>query len=116
MGVWYSTPAYVPVIRATDVSYQTTRSHILQDDELRIWNLFHSTNRRTDILIAVNTLHIGMYSLDLDASLGEELLECILLLSPPYRGGGVECSWDLESYAGGSVATGSATQAGQVEV
>jgi hypothetical protein len=29
--------------------------------------------------------------------------------------GGVECSWDHESYAGGSVATGRATQAGQVE-
>jgi hypothetical protein len=28
---------------------------------------------------------------------------------------GFECSWDPESYAGGSVATGRSTQAGQVE-
>jgi hypothetical protein len=28
---------------------------------------------------------------------------------------GFECSWDPESYAGGSVATGSATHAGQVK-
>jgi hypothetical protein len=39
------------------------------------------------------------------------------MVSPPYRGGGVgfECSRDPESYAGGSVATGRATHAGQVE-
>jgi hypothetical protein len=28
-------------------------------------------------------------------------------VSPPYRGGGFERSWDPESYASGSVATGS---------
>jgi hypothetical protein len=28
---------------------------------------------------------------------------------------GVECSWDPESYAGGSVATGRGTQAGRVK-
>jgi hypothetical protein len=33
------------------------------------------------------------------------------MLSTPYRGGGFECSWDSESYTGGSVATGSTTQA-----
>jgi hypothetical protein len=37
------------------------------------------------------------------------------MVSPPYRGGGVECSWDPESYAGSSVATDKATHARQVK-
>jgi hypothetical protein len=37
------------------------------------------------------------------------------MVSPPYRGGGFECSRDPESYAGGSVATGRDTHAGQVK-
>jgi hypothetical protein len=37
------------------------------------------------------------------------------MVSPPYRGGGFECSRDHESYAGGSVATGRVTHAGQVK-
>jgi hypothetical protein len=37
------------------------------------------------------------------------------MVSPPYRGGGVWEPPDPESYAGGSVATGRATHAGQVK-
>jgi hypothetical protein len=37
------------------------------------------------------------------------------MVSPPCRGGGLACSNDLKSYAGGSVATGRVSHAGQVK-
>jgi hypothetical protein len=37
------------------------------------------------------------------------------MVSPPYRGGGFGCSGHPESYAGGSVAAGKGTHAGQLK-